>query len=68
MARQGEGSHGKEFIKEAIKNGASCIISDQELEEETDIPIYYINNLEDRVLKSLFNFMSWLRIILFFMV
>ena len=34
VARQGEGSHGKKFIKEAIKNGASCIISDQKLQEE----------------------------------
>ena len=56
VARQGEGSHGKEFIKEAIKNGASCVISDQELVEETDIPIHYINNLEDRVTKILFQF------------
>lgn len=56
VARQGEGSHGKEFIKEAIKNGASCVISDQELEEETDIPIHYINNLEDRVTEILFQF------------
>jgi UDP-N-acetylmuramyl-tripeptide synthetase len=56
VARQGEGSHGKEFIKEAIKNGASCVISDQELEEETNIPIHYINNLEDRVIEILFQF------------
>ena len=56
VARQGAGSHGKEFIKEAVKKGASCIISDQELNEEIDIPIYYINNLEDIVIEILFRF------------
>ena len=56
VARQGAGSHGKEFIKEAVKKGASCIISDQELNEEMDIPIYYINNLEDIVIEILFRF------------
>jgi UDP-N-acetylmuramoyl-L-alanyl-D-glutamate--2,6-diaminopimelate ligase len=33
VARQGAGSHGKEFIKEAVKKGASCVISDQEFKE-----------------------------------
>ena len=56
VARQGAGSHGKNFIKEAVKNGASCIISDQEINEEIDIPIYYINNLEDIVIEILFRF------------
>jgi len=56
VARQGAASHGKEFIKEAVKKGASCIICDQEIEEEIDIPIYYINNLEDIVIKILFRF------------
>ena len=56
VARQGAGSHGKEFIKEAVKKGASCIISDQELNKEMDIPIYYINNLEDIVIEILFRF------------
>jgi len=31
VAKQGAESHGKEFIKEAIQNGASCIISDQKI-------------------------------------
>ena len=56
VARQGAGSHGKEFIKDAVKKGASCIISDQELNEEIDIPIYCINNLEDMVVEILFRF------------
>ena len=56
VARQGEGSHGKEFVKEAVKKGASCVISDQEVEEEIGIPIYYINNLEDIVTEILFRF------------
>tara|TARA_B100000959_G_scaffold283032_1_gene350903 strand:+ start:3900 stop:5360 length:1461 start_codon:yes stop_codon:yes gene_type:complete len=56
VARQGEGSHGKEFVKEAAKKGASCVISDQELKEEIDIPIYYINNLEDIMTEILFRF------------
>ena len=42
--------------KEAVKKGASCIISDQELNEEIDIPIYCINNLEDMVVEILFRF------------
>ena len=45
VARQGVASHGKEFVKEAIRRGASCIISDQSLEEKIDIPIYCLNNL-----------------------
>ena len=56
VARQGEGSHGKEFVKEAVKKGASCVISDQEVKEEIEIPIYYINNLEDIVTEILFRF------------
>jgi UDP-N-acetylmuramyl-tripeptide synthetase len=56
VARQGEESHGKEFIKEATKKGASCVISDQAVEGEIDIPIYYINNLEDMLPEILFRF------------
>jgi UDP-N-acetylmuramyl tripeptide synthase len=56
VARQGEASHGKEFIKEATKKGASCVISDQAVEGEIDIPIYYINNLEDMLPEILFRF------------
>jgi UDP-N-acetylmuramyl-tripeptide synthetase len=56
VARQGEASHGKEFVKEAAQKGASCIISDEAVEEEIDIPIYYINNLEDMVVEILFRF------------
>ena len=56
VARQGVASHGKEFVKEAIRRGASCIISDQSLEEKIDIPIYCLNNLEDQILEILFRF------------
>jgi len=56
VARQGEGLHGKVFIKEAEKKGASCIISDQEIEEEIDIPIYCIKNLENIITELLFRF------------
>ena len=29
VARQGQNFHGLDFVKEAIENGASCIISDK---------------------------------------
>ena len=56
VARQGIGSHGNEYIDEAIQRGASCIISDQSFEKEKDIPIYCLNNLEDQILAILFRF------------
>ncbi len=56
ISRQGVDSHGNKFIKDAIKNGASCIITDKKLDEEIDIPIHYIDNLEDKILEILFSF------------
>ena len=56
VARQGLGSHGNEYIDEAIQRGASCIISDQSIEKEIDIPIYCLHNLEDQILAILFRF------------
>jgi len=56
VARQGVQSHGIEFIKEAIQNGASCIISDQETTKDIDIPIHYVNDLEDKIVEILFSF------------
>ena len=56
VARQGVGSHGKEYIKDAIQKGASCIFTDKELEEELDIPTYYLHDLEDKILGILFRF------------
>ena len=56
IARQGIISHGNKFVKDAVQNGASCIITDQELDEEVDIPIHCIENLEDKILKILFSF------------
>ena len=56
VARQGVGSHGNEYIDDAIQRGASCIISDQSFEKEKDIPIYFLNNLEDQILAILFRF------------
>ena len=56
VARHGIGSHGNEYIDEAIQRGASCIISDQSFEKEKDIPIYFLNNLEDQILAILFRF------------
>ena len=56
VARQGAGMHGKEFVKDAVKKGASCVISDQIIHHEIDIPIYYIDELEDLITKILFSF------------
>ena len=56
IARQGVGSHGNEFIRDAIQKGASCIITDQKLKEEVDIPIFCLDNLEDKILEILFSF------------
>ncbi len=56
VARQGVGSHGNKFIRDAIQRGASCIITDQKLDEEVDIPIYCLDNLEDKILEILFSF------------
>ena len=56
IARQGVDSHGNEFIKDAIQKGASCIITDQKLDEEVDIPIHCLENLEDKILEILFSF------------
>ncbi len=56
VARQGVQSHGIEFIKEAIQNGASCIISDQKTTTDVEIPIHYVNDLEDKIVEILFNF------------
>ncbi len=56
VARQGVQSHGIEFAKEAIQNGASCIISDKEAITDIDIPIHYVNDLEDKIVEILFSF------------
>ena len=56
IARQGVDSHGNEFIRDAIQKGASCIITDRELDEQVDIPILYLENLEKKILKILFSF------------
>ena len=56
VARQGIGSHGNDYIDEAIQRGASCIISDQSFKKEKDVPIYFLNNLEDQILAILFRF------------
>ena len=56
IARQGVDSHGNEFIRDAIQKGASCIITDQKLDEEVDIPIHCLENLEDKILEILFSF------------
>ncbi len=56
VARQGENSHGLKFAKQAIENGASCIISDQNLEEELEVPFYFFNKLEDKIIDILYGF------------
>ena len=56
IARQGVDSHGNEFIRDAIQKGASCIITDQKLDEEVDIPIHCLDDLEDKILEILFSF------------
>lgn len=56
VARQGSGSHGIEHIDDAIKNGASCVISSQKIKKKIDIPICYMDNLEDCIVEILFKF------------
>ncbi len=56
IARQGEGSHGLKFAKQAIENGASCIISDQNLEDDLDIPFYFFEKLEEKIIEILYRF------------
>ncbi len=56
IARQGEDFHGLDFAKQAIKNGASCIISDKNLEEELEIPFYFFERLEENITEILFKF------------
>ena len=56
VARQGSGSHGIEHIGDAIKNGASCVISSQKIKKKIDIPICYMDNLEDCIVEILFKF------------
>ena len=56
IARQGVDSHGNEFIRDAVQNGASCIITDQKVDEEVDIPIHCFDHLEDKILEILFSF------------
>ena len=53
IARQGVDSHGNEFIRDAVQNGASCIITDQKVDEEVDIPIHCFDHLEDKILEIL---------------
>ena len=47
IARQGVGSHGNEFIGDAIQKGASCIITDRELGERVDICLLYTSDAAD---------------------
>ena len=42
IARQGVGSHGNEFIRDAIHKGASCIITDKKIDEELDLSLIHI--------------------------
>ena len=56
VARQGVNSHGLKFAKQAIENGASCIISDQNLEEKLDVPFYFFNKLEEKITEILYRF------------
>ena len=56
IARQGVDSHGNEFIRDAAQNGASCIITDQKLDEDADVPIHCLDNLEEKILEILFSF------------
>ena len=56
VARQGQDSHGLDFVKQAIENGASCIISDKNLTEELDIPFYFFKKLEENITEILYRF------------
>ena len=68
IARQGVDSHGNEFIRDAVQKGASCIITDQKLNEEIDIPILCLDHLEDKILQILLAFMIYLKMTFSFMV
>ena len=56
IARGGVGSHGINFVKEAIENGASCIISDQDQKEDFNIPFLYERDLEKMLIDVLVEF------------
>ena len=56
IAREGVGSHGINFAKEAIENGASCIISDQDQKEDFNIPFLYERDLEKMLIDVLVEF------------
>ena len=56
IAREGVGSHGINFVKEAIENGASCIISDQDQTEDFNVPFLYERDLEKMLIDVLAEF------------
>ena len=56
FARKGSSSHGVNFINEAVKNGAACIISDQPKPSNINIPFIRVKNLEHSLVSFLFKF------------
>ena len=56
FARKGSSSHGVNFINEAVKNGAACIISDQPKPSNINIPFILVKNLEHSLVSFLFKF------------
>lgn len=56
VARAGVGSHGINFIKEAVQNGASCIISDHEQINNCKVPFLHQKDLESMLIGALVEF------------
>ena len=56
VALLGVNSHGITFLKDAISNGAVCILSDQPKSKEVDIPYIFYKELKQKITKFLFKF------------
>ena len=56
VARPGVNCHGLTFVEDAIKNGATCILSDKPPPLSIKIPYIHVTNLERVLIKFLFKF------------
>ena len=56
VARPGTNCHGLTFADDAIKNGATCILSDRPSPPSINIPYIHIEYLESALIKLLFQF------------
>lgn len=56
VARPGVNCHGLTFIDDAIKNGATCVLSDLPSPPSIDIPYMHTEHLESMLIELLFKF------------